>query len=95
MAIRRALLRGWQRGLGAGLAGFAFGLAAIACEMVESAFGVALPDLLTGVLFAVMLALLLTVLAIMLLNRPKFLVPPRFRSEPGVLSDWFGSRHRR
>ena len=91
-----ALLRGWVRALAAGLVGgwllvVSMGLAALlATDTIESSGGFALLALLVGGLFLS----LAVVASIILVNRPRFAVPPHARDEPGALAEWRSSRSR-
>ena len=42
-------------------------------------------------LLVIAVAILMDV-GIVLFNRPKFLVPPRFRDQPGAITEWRGAR---
>ena len=90
-----ALLRGWQRALAVGVGAFAFGVAAAVCGILNASYGSNAVERLIGVLAIVMVTLVLLMLVVMLFNRPKFMVPPRFRDQRGALSEWFGPRRRR
>jgi len=91
-----ALLRGWVRALVAGLVGgwllvVSMALAALlATDTIESSGGFAVLALLVAGLFLSFAV----VASIILVNRPRFAVPPHARHEPGALAEWRTSRSR-
>jgi hypothetical protein len=94
------LLRGYIRAVPCGIVGFsALLIAAISGTVVASMSG---NDLLRAFLAVVyLLAGLLAVscvlgaLAVTLFNRPRFVVPPSLRSEPGAVAEWRQGRRRK
>ena len=97
--LGEALRRGFLRGLTVGIVGFTCLLialaAAIAADAVAGTAAIVLGRTAQA-FFLLFVVLLLVDAGVTLFNRPKFVVPPYLRDEPGALAMWLrrGSRKR-
>lgn len=96
--LGEALRRGFLRGLVVGIVGFTCLLialaAAIAADELTGTAAAALER--TGqALFLLFVVLLVVDAGVTLFNRPKFVVPPYLRDEPGALAMWLRRGRRR
>jgi hypothetical protein len=93
------LWRGWIRSMPFGVFGgglwFAAGIGAAFLQLDQEAHGFAVPVWYAVGFISLTFAWIATWLSIIVFNRPKALVPPRFRAEPGALIEWWEARRRR
>lgn len=96
------LWRGWHRALAVGVVSAAFLVLAFVSGVIADSLlpaGVSRSDRLSYFIpFLVLLGLfvlgLVFMLGIILVNRPKSVVPPRLRDERGAVGEWLGRRPR-